>query len=492
MKEVQRLNGRLIALGRFLSKQAERSLPFCKALKGGESFQWTPECEKTFQELKEYLKEIPLLTRPEMGEKLCLYLGVSHQAVSAILIRQLEQVDSPVYYVSRVLQGAEMRYPYAEKIALTLVMAARKLRPYFQAHAVTVLMDQPLRQILQRLECSGRLTKWAIELSEYDISFEPRKAIKGQALADFIVECTRLLGAKEVCMNEWMLFVDGSSNTKGSGAGVVLISPKKEVLEYSLRFTFPRSNNAAEYEALLAGMKLAEKLEVKNLIAHSDSQLVAQQFQGTFEVREPILVHYLQKVEELAHRFERFELIQINRSLNQHANALSKLASARDTPGRSIHIEVLSRPSVDERDKGVLCIDMTDDWRTLMLKYLLNRELPITPLEAKKLKAYAARFTVIGQELYKRGYSSPLLKCLGNQEAEWALEEVHEGDCGEHLGGRALVGKVLCAGFFWPTLRQYAARKVRTCDKCQKHTPSIAPPHPSNQYFNHCHLHNGG
>ena len=73
-----------------------------------------------------------------------------------------------------------------------------------------------------------------------------------------------------------MLFVDGASNAKGSGAGVVLISPEKEVLEYSLRFTFRSSNNAAEYEALLAGMRLAERLEVKSLIAHSDSQLVVQ------------------------------------------------------------------------------------------------------------------------------------------------------------------------------------------------------------------------
>ena len=105
----------------------------------------TPECEKAFLELKEYLKEIPLLTRPEIREKLCLYLGVSHQAVSAVLVRQVGQVDNPVYYVSKVLQGAESRYPYTEKIALALVMVARKLRPYFQAHTVTVLIDQPLR-----------------------------------------------------------------------------------------------------------------------------------------------------------------------------------------------------------------------------------------------------------------------------------------------------------------------------------------------------------
>lgn len=169
--------------------------------------------------------------------------------------------------MSKVLQGAETRYPYTEKVTLALVMAARKVRPYFQAHVVAVLTDQSLGQILQKPECSGRLTKWAIELSEYDLSFEPRKAIKRQAIVDFIMECTHTTTAEEIRKNEWMLFVDGASNTEGSGAGVLLISPEKEVLEYSLRFIFLSSNNVTEHEALLAGMKLAEKLEVSDLVA---------------------------------------------------------------------------------------------------------------------------------------------------------------------------------------------------------------------------------
>jgi len=150
----------------------------------------------------------------------------------------------------------------------------RKLRPYFQAHTVIVLTDQPLRQVLQKLECSGRLTKWAIKLSKYDISFEPRKSIKAQALVDFIVECTHSPPIKEARNKEWMLFIDGASNAKECGVWIMLISSEKEILEYSLHFTFPSSNNASEYEALLVGMKLVEKLEVKSQTAQNDSQLV--------------------------------------------------------------------------------------------------------------------------------------------------------------------------------------------------------------------------
>ena len=111
-----------------------------------------------------------------------------------------------------------------------------------------------------------------------------------------------------------------------------------------------------------------------------------------------------------------------------------------------------------------------------MLKYLLDHELPATPSEAKRVKTSTTRFTVIGQELYKRGYSAPLLKCLGPQEAEQAMEEVHEGDYGEHLGGRMLAGKILWALFFQPTLGKDAARKVQTCNRCQKHAPLIIRP----------------
>lgn len=122
-------------------------------------------------------------------------------------------------------------------------------------------MDRPtLRSILQKPECSGRLTKWSIELSEHDIQFQPRQAIKGQALADFIVECTAAGELEVESRSEWLMFVDGASSSQGNGAGIVLIPPEGDTLEYSLRFAFPSSNNVAEYEALVAGMKLARNL----------------------------------------------------------------------------------------------------------------------------------------------------------------------------------------------------------------------------------------
>ncbi|KAK3027995.1 hypothetical protein RJ639_039348 [Escallonia herrerae] len=132
----------------------------------------------------------PLLSKPVLGEELFLYLAVAKSAVSAVLVQEEAARQLPIYYVSKVLQGAEQRYPDNEKLAFALLMVARKLRPYFQSHTIVVLTDKPLRRILHKPDLSGHLVPWSVELGEFDIQSRPRPSIKRQALADFIVECT--------------------------------------------------------------------------------------------------------------------------------------------------------------------------------------------------------------------------------------------------------------------------------------------------------------
>ncbi|KAK3037092.1 hypothetical protein RJ639_029934 [Escallonia herrerae] len=149
------LTGRIDALSRFLSKSAERYLPFFKALKNIKNFEWTDECQTSFDKLKEYLTSPPLLSKPISGEDLFLYLAVAESAVSAVLIREQDGRQFPIYYVSKVLQGVEQRYSNAEKLAFALLIAARKLRPYFQSYTIIVLTDKPLRRILHKPDLSG-------------------------------------------------------------------------------------------------------------------------------------------------------------------------------------------------------------------------------------------------------------------------------------------------------------------------------------------------
>ena len=167
IKEVQRLTGRIAALSRFVSRASDKCQLFFQVLK--KAFQWDISCEEAFSALKTYLSSPPILVSPSEGEPLTLYLAMSDFSTSAVLIRDRDRVQHPVYYCSRALRGAEERYPRMEKLILALVTTARKLRPYFQAHTIEIPTEYPMKQVLHKPETSGRLMKWAIELSEFDI-----------------------------------------------------------------------------------------------------------------------------------------------------------------------------------------------------------------------------------------------------------------------------------------------------------------------------------
>jgi dsDNA-binding SOS-regulon protein len=264
-KEVQRLTGRVAALNRFMSRSTDKCLPFFKTLK--KAFEWTDECQQAFEELKKYLTEPPLFSPSKQGEELYLYLAVSPTAVSSALIREEERRQLPVYYTSRALRGAEERYPPMEKLAFALVTVARKLRPYFQAHTIVLLTNHPLRKAMNKPDAAGRLIQWSIELSEFDIDYRPRAAIKAQALADFIAEFTLkddepTEEAKPT--SKWTVSIDGSSTRDSGGVGVVLKSPEGDTIKQAVRLQYPTTNNEAEYEALLARLKMAKTLGQQN------------------------------------------------------------------------------------------------------------------------------------------------------------------------------------------------------------------------------------
>ncbi|RVW26184.1 hypothetical protein CK203_107515 [Vitis vinifera] len=188
----------------------------------------------------------PILSSPIPKEKLYMYLAVSEWAISAALFRcPSPKEQKPVYYVSRALADVETRYSKMELTALALRSAAQKLRPYFQAHPVIVLTDQPLRSILHKPDLTGRMLQWAIELSEFGIEFQPRLSKKGQVMADFVLEYSRRPNQHHESSEQewWTLRVDGASRSSGSGVGLVLQSPTGEHLEQAIRLGFSASNN---------------------------------------------------------------------------------------------------------------------------------------------------------------------------------------------------------------------------------------------------------
>ena len=126
-----------------------------------------------FEELKNYLGSSPLLAKPEPGEELFLYLAVFLVALAAVVIKEEAKIQRPIYYISRTLRDAEIRYTKLEKLTYALLIAARRLRPYFQGHTITLLTDQSIKAILHREDASGRIAKWVIELTEFDINYQP-------------------------------------------------------------------------------------------------------------------------------------------------------------------------------------------------------------------------------------------------------------------------------------------------------------------------------
>ena len=199
------------------------------------------------------------MSSPEPDEVLFAYIAVAPYAVSLVLIRVDGGVQRPVYYVSKSLHEAEVRYLPLEKTILAVVLGTRKLPHYFQAHTVVVLTQLLLKTILRSADYTGRVAKWGTILGAFDIKYMPRTSIKGQVLPDLVAEFTepqieelqsvrnmdeKLVGTiSQYRLSTWEVYVDGASNQKGSGIGLVLMFPEKVIIEKYLRLDFSATNN---------------------------------------------------------------------------------------------------------------------------------------------------------------------------------------------------------------------------------------------------------
>jgi len=287
-KRVQKLTGQLGSLNRFISRSAEKSLPFFKLLRVSENFSWGPKQDKAFEDLKRYLENLTVLTSPLPEAELLLYIATSHSALSAALVEErvaegmLKQF--PIYFVFEALSGSKLLYSEMEKLAYAVVMAARKLRHYFQSFKIKVPTSYPF------WEASGRIGKWATQLAAHTIDFVPRSAIKSQVLADFIADWTPPAPSQKQLVIEaiWQLECGGAYYKNGSGASAVLTAPSGTQLKYAGRLDFAGcTNNMAEYEGLLLGLRKARALEARRLSIRSDSELITNHIGKTYRALKP-------------------------------------------------------------------------------------------------------------------------------------------------------------------------------------------------------------
>ncbi|GJU25486.1 reverse transcriptase domain-containing protein [Tanacetum coccineum] len=233
----------------------------------------------------------------------------------------------------------------------------------------------------------------------------------------------------------WTLFTDGSSCIDGFGARLILTNPEGVEFTYAMRFTFEATNNEAEYEVLIAGLRIAEQMGVKNLQAHVDSRLVANQVNGSYVAKESGMIQYLNKVKTLTKSFKEFSIKQVPRSKNKKADVLSKIASTS-------------------------------------FAHLYKQEiLPADKKKARAIHRKAVRYTMINGTLYKKSFLGPWIRCVRPLQENYVLREIHEGSCNMHSGPRSVVAKAIRTGYYWPTMNMDARKLIRECNDCQVHRP---------------------
>ncbi|XP_075663018.1 uncharacterized protein LOC142632517 [Castanea sativa] len=312
------------------------------------------------------------MSRLDVDEVLFEYIVVAIHAVSLVLIRDDDSIQRPVYYVSKSLHEAEVCYLPLEKAILAIVHATRKLPYYFQSHTVVVLTQFPLKSMLQKF------AEPSLEESVKELHMDGK-------LVGMII-------CKELPV--WKVYVDGAANQRGSGVGLVLVSPEGLTFEKSLRLGFPATNNEAEYEVVLVGLGMVKKMGRKSVQMFSDSQLVVGQVIGTLEARDSRMQEYLTKVRYLRSKFDSFILTHVSKSANTQADSLATLAtsSAQGLP-RVILVEDLLKPARTSID--VVCIHQVrlgPSWMDPITSFLKSDVLPEDRSKVDKVRRKAPWF----------------------------------------------------------------------------------------------------
>jgi len=482
---------------------------------------WNDECQEAFDSIKNYLLEPPILVPPVEGRPLIMYLAVFDESMGCVLGQQDEtgKKEHAIYYLSKKFTDCETRYTMLEKTCCALAWAAKRLRHYLVNHTTWLIsrMD-PIKYIFEKAAVTGKIARWQMLLSEYDIVFKTQKAIKGSILADHLayqplddyqpiefdfpdeeIMYLKSKDCEEPLINEgpdpnskWGLIFDGAVNAYGKGIGAVIVSPQGRHITFTARILFECTNNMAEYEACIFGIEEAIDMRIKHLDIYGDSALVINQIKGEWETHHAKLIPYRDYARRLLTYFTKVELHHIPRDENQMADALATLSSMfrvnhwNDVP--LIKVQRLERPShvfaigdvIDQAGENV--VDYKP-WYYDIKQFLLSREYPpgASKQDKKTLRRLASRFLLDGDILYKRNYDMVLLRCVDEHEAEQLMHDVHDGTFGTHATGHTMSRKLLRAGYYWMAMEHDCYQYARKCHKCQIYADKIhVPPHALN------------
>ncbi|KAG8497186.1 hypothetical protein CXB51_008441 [Gossypium anomalum] len=404
--------------------------------------------------------------------------------------------EKVIYYLSKKFTECEMRYSPIEKLCCSLIWTTQRLRQYMLYHTAWLISKlDPLKYMMESTTLNRRMTRWQVLLSEFDIVYVSQKAMKGSSIVELLA--SRALEDYEplsfdffneelmyVATTEeypWKLNFDSASNTVGNRIGAVLVSPNGDHYPFTYKLDFDCTNNMAEYEACIMGIRAAKEQKIRTLEVYGDSALVIYQLRGEWETRDPKLINYRKVVLELLEEFDNITFNYLRRDENQMADALATLASMikvnKKEDVRPIQMSIFEVPAhfcnIKEEEK--------DDhpWYQDIVRYVRNREYPeqATENDKRTLRRLAYEYVLDGDILYKRKKDQVLLRCVDVMEARQILEEVHEGVCGTHANGFTMARQIMRFGYYWSTIEGDCISYAKKCHKCQIYGDKIHVPH---------------
>ncbi|XP_028060408.1 uncharacterized protein LOC114264016 [Camellia sinensis] len=483
LRELKGLQGRLAYIRRFISNLAGQCLPFSRLMKNGVPFEWDQQCQNAFNSIKEYLLKPPVLMSAIKGKPLLLYITALDGSLGALLAQHNEHgKENALYYLSRTLVGAEVNYSPIEKTCLALVFALQKLKHYVLEHEVKLISRaDPLKYILSRPILSGKIAKWAVILQQFAIEYVLQRAVKGQALADFLAAhpipddspLVTDLPDEEVMQVEiqkgWEMYFDGVSrspdgkkqeNPKNNkvGIGIVFVTPDNAIITHSFALSEGCSNNEAEYEAVIAGLELALQIPIEELSIYGDSELV--------------------------------------RRTNAQADSLASLAASLTLPdSKTITFTIGERrvlqPLKEVSDLVPILVVTTkgeneEDWREPFIAYLQHGRVLEDKVKRIEVRRRATKFVLWKDgTLYKRYLDGMFMQCIAKERIQEAMAEIHAGVCGAHQSGPKLHMQLKRLGYYWPTMIADCIDYARRCQVCQFHGNFLHQP-PEPLHFTTC------
>ncbi|KAK8661752.1 hypothetical protein V6N13_091347 [Hibiscus sabdariffa] len=441
-KEVRGFLGRLNYISQFISQVTDRCDLVYRLLRKNNPGEWNDECQKALERIKRQLTNAPILVPPVPDRPLILYLTVFENSMGYVLGQHDDsgKKERAIYYLSKKFTEYEAKYSSVEKLCYALVRATKRIRQYMLYHTTWLISKLgPLKYMMEAPALSGRLARWKMLLSEFDILYVSRKAVKGSAIADFLAsrasddyESLDYNFADEDLLNisyleesntkkSWVLYFDGASNFLGRGIGAVLISPEGDYYPFAGRLEFFCTNNMTEYEACAMGLRAGINQKIKTLEVFRDSSVVVRQIKGEWETRDPKLIEYQKLILKLAKEFEEVTFAYLPREDNQIADALATLAALFEAGNRAemmpIRMQIFENPAhcceIEEEADG-------NPWYHDILRYIKFREYPSCATENDKriIRRMAMGYVLDGEVLYKRGNDQVLMRCVNAKEAQ--------------------------------------------------------------------------